>query len=150
MKGRTAGRNHVAKADAMPSGVKAVEEWYRQQSLAWQQIISLNWPRALAEYERSYTCAEFMLQQAPCKCCAVKAYVRTVVEYALVLHKTNQQPLLAQLRVMSLHSLQPMLGMAHAVQLLKPLRDIQRAATAQVDHWIGLLLMADAKSGLTH
>lgn len=118
--------------------------WQKQQRLALQQLESLAWPAAQREYERAYGLAEQLLVQSPCKNCAIKAYVRTLVEYALVLHKLGMQSQLGAIRAISLHSLQPLLGSIKATQLLRPLADIQRANEAQVELWLGRLMIAGA------
>ncbi len=126
----------------------AIRQWQQQHQHAWRQLASLAWPEALVQYACTYQWAETLLQQSPCKPCAIKAYVRTLVEYGLVLCKSGQAQQLPGLRTLSGHSLEALLGQARARQLLKPLADIHRATPAQVDHWIGQLLLSEAPASV--
>lgn len=139
---------------------QAIRQWHQQHQQAWHKLTSLAWQDARVHYARAYEWAETLLQQSPCKSCAIKAYVRTLVEYGLVMRKLEQMPAtsavlsqqlaLSGLRTIACHSLEALLGQARARQLLAPLADIQRATPVQIDQWLGRLLLSDASTAMAH
>ena len=131
-------------------GADIASRWQQQQQRALRQLASLAWPQAQREYALAQGLAEQLLIESTCKGCAIKAYIRTLIEYALVLHKVEQLATLRSMRLLSLHSLQALLGRAKAVQLLQPLADIQRATPAQVELWLGRMLLGSANTSVKH
>ena len=95
-------------------------------------------------YQEAHSQAELLIHIADCKNCAIKNYVRTLLEYGYSLCQTNQSGALLRLLDIARQTLDCYATATLSQQLLKPLFSLLHANNQQRDLWINQLFVEDA------
>lgn len=131
--------------------VRSINRWRFLLADARAALHAQDWPAAVDGYQDTYRMAEFLLHIADCKNCAIKNYVRTLVEYGYSLCKNNQRELFTHLIEFARHTLACYATPKLVRQLLQPIVAMETACHSRQDVWIGQLFKSDAMhSGAVH
>lgn len=102
------------------------------------------WFIASSYYQQAMLVAESLFIASPCRSCALRCYMRTLVEYAYVLCKISgpeSLDLLEEVATLTLSSYAPMPCID---KVLEPLTRLKRNSDIERDLWINQLLAEDA------
>ncbi len=123
---------------------QSIYRWRFLVAEARAHLHAQDWITAVETYKDAHGVAEFLVHIADCKNCAVKNYVRTLIEYGYCLCRNNQAamftPLIEVARQTLAHYTTPRLSQ----QLLQPVLAMENAGQIQRDLWINQLFASDA------
>ncbi len=121
-----------------------INRWYRLVEAARRELHSESWKQATAFYRDAYLQAELLLVVSNCKNCAIKCYMRTLIEYGYALRKIGERALLSELVVHGWHALNAQVSESLVIQLLEPLRTLEYASNKECEIFINQLFIEDA------
>lgn len=140
--------------------VKTKQQQFLMQSIyRWRflldesrtQLHAQQWTAAVNCYQDAYGLAEMLLHIADCKNCAIKNYMRTLLEYGYSLCKNNQRELLVHIIDLARQTLACYVTPALSRQLLQPVLAMEKANHNQQDLWVNQLFAKDAAQyGIVH
>lgn len=130
---------------------QSITHWNEMIHEARSYLLNQTWQQAAKQYWRVYPIAEQLLKESFCKNCAIKGYIRTLVELAYVLRKNQQQEKLSAIMELAkplwLRELNPVL----IEELIAIVTNITYAPIAQIDIWMeGLFAMDEAVNQPLH
>lgn len=121
-----------------------INRWYFLLENSRQELHAGRWQEAVLSYHAAYAEAELLVFISDCKNCAVKNYLRTLVEYSYALCKIDKAEQLSDLIVQAWYTLNTCLTEALASRLLQPLRSMEYATSTERDVWINQLFAEEA------
>ncbi len=124
--------------------VQAIHRWRYLLDGARRELHAQDWRAAVDAYQEAHSQAELLIHIADCKNCAIKNYVRTLLEYGYSLCQTNQSGALLRLLDIARQTLDCYATATLSQQLLKPLFSLLDANNQQRDLWINQLFVEDA------
>ena len=152
--------DQTARDLELDTAVKTKQQQFLEQSIyRWRflldgaraQLHAQNWTAAANAYQDAHGIAEFLIHIADCKNCAIKNYMRTLIEYGYSLCKNDQLALLSRLIDLARKTLDCYTTPTLAQQLLKPILALEKASQRQRDMWINQLFASDAvQQGVVH
>jgi hypothetical protein len=125
--------------------MKAIYRWKYLLDNARSELHAQEWLAAVDAYQEAYSQAELLIHIADCKNCAIKNYVRTLLEYGYSLCKTNQSTSLLHLIGLARQTLDCYATAALTCKLLTPVMSLVQANDYQQDVWINQLFAEDAQ-----
>lgn len=130
---------------------QSIHRWRFLLAEARTQLHAQKWPAAIQGYQDAHSLAEFLVHIADCKNCAIKNYMRTLIEYGYSLCKNNQRELLVHLIDLARQTLACYTTPALSQQLLLPIIAMETASHSQRDLWVNQLFVSDAQQyGAVH
>jgi hypothetical protein len=125
--------------------MKAIYRWKYLLDNARGELHAQEWFAAVDAYQEAYSQAELLIHIADCKNCAIKNYIRTLLEYGYSLCKTNQSASLLHLIDLARQTLDCYATAALTYELLTPVMSLVQASDYQQDVWINQLFAEDAQ-----
>lgn len=122
-----------------------INRWCFLVETARRELHAAAWPQAANRYREAHFQAEFLLIISDCKNCAIKCYMRTLMEYAYALRKAGQKKLLSDVVAQAWCALNAYTTESLAAQLLKPLHDMESATSQAWEIFINQLFFQDAE-----
>lgn len=117
--------------------------WSEMLSEARKSLFGQQWQPAVTQYWRAYGMAEQLLKESLCKNCAIKGYIRTLVELAYVLRKNQQEEKLSAIAELAKPTWDVQLTVALSQELIAIITNIAYAPIVQIDVWIDGLFAMD-------
>lgn len=102
------------------------------------------WFIASSYYQAALSTAETLLAMSSCKHCALRCYLRTLLEYTYVSCKIQGDDSIDLLEQVGALTLSGYLPMQTVEKLLEPLVEFKRHTDADRDLWINRLFVGDA------
>lgn len=134
-----------------------LEDWQKTIESARRQVSGSHWNGAVRDYRKAFEIAEQMISQDACIMDGAKRYVRTAIELAYCLrrsnHKSNHendhegdlQILVAIVR----KCLQQKWLACPVDPLVAPLNNVAFMPRSEIDYWMQVLFSLEAKKGKT-
>lgn len=130
---------------------RTIHRWQFLLTGARAKLHAQDWSTAIDTYQDAHALAEFLVHIHDCKNCAIKNYVRTLIEYGYILCKSGRAGMLSQLIELAHQTLLCYTTPRLAEQLLKPVLSLVEANNWQRDLWINQLFAGDAvQHGIVH
>lgn len=123
---------------------QSIYRWRFLVAEARAHLHAQDWITAVEAYKDAHAVAEFLVHIADCKNCAVKNYVRTLIEYGYSLCKNNQAEMFSPLIEVAQQTLAHYATPRLSQQLLRPVLAMEKAEQIQRDLWINQLFASDA------
>lgn len=123
----------------------AISDWYNSIKISRNYLLTENWRLAISSYERSFQIATHLLILANCKNCAIKGYMRTSLEYAYVLRKTQDVHALGKLSLIVKNTMIEHTDQETGHCLLQPLWDVSNQPEIVIDGWMAQLFCMDSE-----
>lgn len=124
---------------------ETINRWYFLLEYSRGELHAGHWQQAVVSYHRAHQEAELLVSISDCKNCAVKGYVRTLIEYSYALCKVDDVKRLADLIGHAEHTLSIYVTRELVSTLLQPLRNIGFATHAERDLWMNQLFAEEAQ-----
>lgn len=121
-----------------------INRWYFLLENSRQELHAGRWKEAVVSYHAAYTEAELLVFISDCKNCAVKNYLRTLVEYSYALCKIDKAEQLSDLIAHACYTLNTCLTEALTLKLLQPLRGMRSSSDDERDLWMNQLFAEEA------
>jgi len=123
---------------------RSTNEWSENLHEARKSLFNEQWPIAVIRYWSAYGIANRLLKESLCKNCAIKGYIRTLVELAYVLRKNKQQEKLSAIIDLARPAWEIHLSSTLAQELIAIVTNIAYAPVVQIDAWIEGLFAMDS------
>lgn len=123
---------------------QSIYRWRFLLAEARTRLHAQDWTTAVDAYKDAHGVAEFLVHIGDCKNCAVKNYVRTLIEYGYSLCKNNQAAVFNGLIEIARQTLAHYTTPKLSQQLLQPILALENAGQLQRDLWINQLFAGDA------
>lgn len=130
---------------------QAIQQWNASLDLARTFLVAQEWPNAVRHYWQVYPMAERLLKNELCKDCAIKGYIRTLVELSYALRKNQQQEKLSAMLELTKPTMHTQLSPASAQELIAIMSSIAYAPIQEIDRWVeGLFAIDEAMHQPVH
>jgi hypothetical protein len=123
---------------------QSIYRWRFLLAEARTQLHAQDWIMAVEAYKDAHGMAEFLVHIADCKNCAIKNYVRTLIEYGYSLCKNNQAAMFTPLIEVAQQTLNHYATPRLSQLLLQPILALEKAGQSQRDLWVNQLFASDA------
>lgn len=121
-----------------------INRWYFLLENGRHELQLGRWQEAVLNYRSAYTEAELLVFISGCKNCAVKNYMRTLVEYCYALCKIDSSEQLSDLTAHAWYTLNTCVTEALTLKLLQPLRAMESSSDDERDLWMNQLFAEEA------
>lgn len=122
---------------------KLINRWCFLLEQGRQELHLRQWFIAASYYQQALSVAETLFSASLCKSCALRCYMRTLVEYAYITCKINgpeSMDFLGQVATVTLSAYMPMQAID---KLLVPVMNLKSYSDQEQDVWINQLFVED-------